>query len=69
MDSGEDPYGIPPDNPYLDNPDALPELFAKGLRNPWRMSVDPGDPETGWLTIRLGLRERLYFGGSVLCAK
>ncbi len=47
VNSGDDPYGIPPDNPYLDNPEALPELFAKGLRNPWRMSVDPGDPETG----------------------
>lgn len=34
-------YGIPADNPFLDNPDALPELYAIGLRNPWRFSFDP----------------------------
>lgn len=38
--NGEAPYEIPPDNPYLDTPDALPELWAKGLRNPWRFSFD-----------------------------
>jgi glucose/arabinose dehydrogenase len=38
--NGELPYEIPVDNPYLDNPDALPELWAKGLRNPWRFSFD-----------------------------
>lgn len=34
------PYGIPSDNPFLDNPEALPELYAIGLRNPWRFSFD-----------------------------
>ncbi len=47
MDSEELPYGIPPDNPYVGNPDAAPELYAIGLRNPWRASIDPGDRETG----------------------
>lgn len=39
---GEGPatYGIPPDNPYLDQDDALPEIWARGLRNPWRWSFD-----------------------------
>lgn len=45
---GGDPYRVPPDNPYLNNPDALPELWAKGLRNPWRFSFDR---ETGDLYI------------------
>ncbi len=44
---GEDPYEIPPDNPYLDDPEALPELYAIGLRNPWRAFIDPGDRDTG----------------------
>jgi glucose/arabinose dehydrogenase len=34
------PYGIPDDNPYVGVENALPELWAKGLRNPWRFSFD-----------------------------
>ena len=34
-------YEIPPDNPLLDASTAWPEIYAYGLRNPWRMSVDP----------------------------
>ena len=34
------PYKIPRDNPFLDIPNARPELYAKGLRNPWRMTMD-----------------------------
>lgn len=38
--SGERPYGIPPDNPLVDRSDARPEIWAYGLRNPWRYSFD-----------------------------
>lgn len=34
------PYTIPPDNPYVGNTNARPEIWAHGLRNPWRFSFD-----------------------------
>ena len=33
-------YAIPPDSPYRGRRDARPEIWASGLRNPWRFSFD-----------------------------
>src|SRR5207244_1994235 len=33
-------YGIPASNPYVGVPNARPEIWAIGLRNPWRSSFD-----------------------------
>ncbi len=38
---GSQPYAIPPDNPFVNRADALPEIWAYGLRNPWRFAFDP----------------------------
>ena len=40
VESGADPYQVPPDNPFISEPDYLPEIWALGLRNPWRVSFD-----------------------------
>lgn len=42
------PYGIPSDNPFVGRADARPEIWAYGLRNPWRFDFDR---ETGDLWI------------------
>ncbi len=41
------PY-IPSDNPFVDDPDVLDEIWAYGVRNPWKFSFDS---ETGDLWI------------------
>lgn len=42
------PYGIPSSNPFARDASAAPEIWAYGLRNPWRFSFDRG---TGNLSI------------------
>lgn len=37
---GDRPYRVPADNPFTDEPDAVPEIAHLGLRNPWRMAFD-----------------------------
>jgi glucose/arabinose dehydrogenase len=40
VESGAKPYAIPATNPFVGNTNALPEIWAHGLRNPWRFSFD-----------------------------
>ncbi|MEM9029801.1 MAG: PQQ-dependent sugar dehydrogenase [Pseudomonadota bacterium] len=37
---GKAPYKVPSDNPFVGNRNAAPEIWAYGLRNPWRCSFD-----------------------------
>ena len=43
-----DPYAIPADNPFVGQTNRKGEIWAKGLRNPWRYAFDP---PTGLLYI------------------
>lgn len=38
--SGERPYTIPPDNPFVNDSERRDEIWAYGFRNPWRFSFD-----------------------------
>ena len=46
-------YRIPPENPFVDQANARGEIWAYGLRNPWKMCFDPADGslwvgDVGW---------------------
>jgi len=40
IDIEHEPYAIPQDNPFVGRADAQGEIWAYGLRNPWRFSFD-----------------------------
>lgn len=39
VDAGS-PYAVPTDNPFVGVPNVFPEIWAYGIRNPWRFSFD-----------------------------
>jgi len=43
--TGNKPYGVPSDNPFVSDKNAKPEIWALGLRNPWRCSFDTGSKQ------------------------
>lgn len=43
--TGNRPYGIPTDNPFVNKPGHYPEIFALGLRNPWGLTFHPDTQE------------------------
>jgi glucose/arabinose dehydrogenase len=47
--SADLPYTVPDDNPYVGVDGALPEIFAIGLRNPWKFGFDPANDDL-WVT-------------------
>ncbi len=40
VDVAGTPYAVPPNNPFANGIDGAPEVYAYGLRNPWRFSFD-----------------------------
>jgi hypothetical protein len=61
LQPGGAPFGVPASNPFAGTPNAKPEIYARGLRNPYRASFAPnGDlvlPDVGegtWEEVNVG---------------
>ncbi len=55
------PYAIPPDNPFVGVPRARPEIWATGLRNPWRFSFDRATGDLFIADVGENAREEVDF--------
>ena len=53
------PYSVPADNPFVGVAGALPEIWAYGLRNPWRFWIDPASGDMFIGDVGFGDREEL----------
>jgi glucose/arabinose dehydrogenase len=56
---GATPYCVPASNPFVRTPDARPEIWLYGLRNPWKFSVDPVDNSLWIGDVGQGLVEEI----------
>ena len=70
--NGAQAYSVPDDNPFVGMPDARPENWAYGLRNPWRLCIDQktgriwagNNGQDLWETVHL-IRRGENYGWSV----
>ncbi len=55
------PYAIPADNPFVNDGEVLDEIWAFGLRNPWRWSFDRKTGDMYIADVGQGTREEVSF--------
>jgi putative heme-binding domain-containing protein len=53
-------YGVPKDNPFVDRVGARPEIWAYGLRQPWKMSFDRATGDLWVGNVGQDLWEQIY---------
>lgn len=53
------PYRIPPDNPYVNQPGRRAEIWASGVRNPWRFAFDAATQMLYVADVGQGSREEV----------
>jgi glucose/arabinose dehydrogenase len=62
---GQDPpYVVPDDNPFVGVDGALPEIWAYGLRNPWRFSFDAATGDVWIGDVGQDAWEEVSFGAA-----
>jgi glucose/arabinose dehydrogenase len=61
VDTGA-PYAVPADNPFLSTAGAEPEIWAYGLRNPYRVAFDPATGDLYIGDVGQGRREEIDVG-------
>ena len=54
-------YGVPSDNPFVNNNSYRPEIWATGLRNPWRYSFDRETKDLWIADVGQGRAEEVNF--------
>jgi glucose/arabinose dehydrogenase len=54
-------YCVPQDNPFVGQDGARPEIWAYGLRNPWRFSFDPADGALWIADVGQGTQEEIDY--------
>ena len=60
VDSGAT-YAVPPSNPFVGRAGVRPEIWAYGLRNPWRFSFDRATGDLYIADVGQGQREEINF--------
>lgn len=56
----EQPYRIPPDNPFIGTSGARGEIWAFGFRNPWKMAFNPENGELFAGDVGWEMREMIF---------
>lgn len=58
---GDAPYAVPADNPFVGQDGARPEIWAYGLRNPWRFSFDRATSDLFIADVGQNAYEEVHF--------
>lgn len=61
VDPAHGTYAVPPDNPFINSGAVLNEIWALGLRNPWRISFDSQTGDLFIADVGQGQREEINF--------